>query len=61
MGSRPANRARSRTNPVAHRGEKLHGDKIWDTVIREDFAQLRQSGLGRPLMKEIEQRFAAKR
>jgi tetratricopeptide (TPR) repeat protein len=40
-----------------HRGEKTQGDKIWEVVIREDFAELRKAGLTNPLMDEIEKLF----
>jgi len=33
--------------------------KPWETVVLEDFAELRKEGLARPLMDEIERRFAA--
>jgi tetratricopeptide (TPR) repeat protein len=37
------------------RGEKnAHGGKSWETVILEDFAELRKVGLTHPLMDEIE-------
>jgi hypothetical protein len=34
-------------------------DKSWDTVVLEDFAELRKAGLTHPLMDEIEKRFTA--
>jgi hypothetical protein len=41
-----------------HLGEqRVLGAKSWVTVIREDFAELRQTGLMHPLMDEIEQQF----
>ncbi|MGP8267730.1 MAG: tetratricopeptide repeat protein [Beijerinckiaceae bacterium] len=46
---------------LAHRGEKTQGDKIWEVVIEEDFAELRKAGLTNPLMDEIEKIFAAKK
>jgi hypothetical protein len=50
----------ARTLYRAHRGEKTEGDKIWEDVIREDFAALRKAGLTNPLMDEIERTFAKK-
>ena len=42
------------------RGERrVQKDKSWETIIREDFADLRKAGLANPLMDEIEARFAA--
>jgi tetratricopeptide (TPR) repeat protein len=50
----------ARTLYVRHRGEKNIPDgRLWETVIREDFAELRKAGLTHPLMDEIEKRFAA--
>jgi hypothetical protein len=45
---------------LRYRGEKnvLDG-KLWDTLVLEDFAELRKAGLHHPLMDEIEKRFAA--
>jgi TPR repeat protein len=39
-----------------HKGERLGqgGDQLWDTIIVEDFAQLRKAGLEHPLMAEVE-------
>jgi CrcB protein len=50
----------ARTLYHAHRGEKTHGDKIWEAAIRDDFAEMRKAGLSRPLMHEIERLFAEK-
>jgi len=44
---------------LRYRGEKVQDEKSWETVIREDFAELRKAGLTHPLMDEIEKRFAA--
>jgi tetratricopeptide (TPR) repeat protein len=43
------------------RGQKnvAGDDKSWETVVLEDFAELRKAGLTHPLMDEIEKRFAA--
>jgi hypothetical protein len=35
------------------------GEKSWETVVMEDFAELRDAKLMHPLMDEIEKRFAA--
>src|SRR5262249_49798208 len=42
-----------------HRSKNLRqgDDRVWDTVIIEDFAQLRKAGLDHPLMAEIETLF----
>ena len=39
--------------------KKVEGDKSWETVILDDFAELRKAGLSHPLMEEIEKRFVA--
>jgi hypothetical protein len=41
------------------RGEKkVQGEKSWETIVVEDFAELRKAGLTHSLMDEIEKRFA---
>ena len=35
------------------RGQKLENGKSWETVILEDFAELRKAGITHPLMHEI--------
>jgi tetratricopeptide (TPR) repeat protein len=46
---------------LQYRGEKnVQGDKSWEMVILEDFAELRKAGLTHPLMDEIEPKFAAR-
>ena len=43
------------------RGEKkVQSEKSWETVVLEDFAELRKVGLTHPLMDEIEGKFAAR-
>jgi hypothetical protein len=42
-----------------HGEQKVADDKSWDTLILDDFAELRKAGLTSPLMDEIEKRFAA--
>jgi tetratricopeptide (TPR) repeat protein len=44
---------------LRYRGEKnvFQGDS-WETIVLEDFAELRQAGLTHPLMQEIEKAFA---
>jgi tetratricopeptide (TPR) repeat protein len=37
---------------------KVEGDKSWERVILEDFAELRKAGLLHPLMDEIERKFS---
>jgi hypothetical protein len=45
---------------LKHRGaKKVQGEKSWETVVLEDFAQLRAAKLTHPLMDEIEKQFAA--
>jgi len=45
---------------LGHRGEKIPPDgKLWETVVLQDFAELQKSGLTRPLMDEIKEKFAA--
>jgi tetratricopeptide (TPR) repeat protein len=39
---------------------KVVGDKSWETVVLDDFADLRKAGLTHPLMDEIEQQFSGK-
>lgn len=44
---------------LRHRGEKrVQGDKSWEAVVLEDFAQLRKAALSQPLMDEIESTFS---
>ena len=44
---------------LRYRGEKnAQNGKPWDTVVLEDFSELRKAGLTHPLMDEIEKRFA---
>ena len=44
---------------LKYRGQqKVSGDKPWEGVIIEDFAQLQKAGLTHPLMQEIEKQFA---
>jgi hypothetical protein len=35
----------------------MQGDKSWEAVILEDFAELQKAGLTDPLMQEIEKAF----
>jgi hypothetical protein len=51
-------RARSTCNFEAR--SKVQGEKSWETVVLEDFAELRKVGLTHPLMDEIEAKFAAR-
>jgi hypothetical protein len=45
---------------LRYRGEKnVQNGKPWDTIVLEDFAELRKAGLTHPLMDEIEKQFAA--
>ena len=45
---------------LRYRGEKnVQNGKPWETVVLEDFAELRKAGLTHPLMDEIEKKFAA--
>jgi hypothetical protein len=41
---------------LRYRGMKV-GEKSWEAVILEDFADLRKAGLTHPLMDEIEKKF----
>jgi tetratricopeptide (TPR) repeat protein len=44
---------------LKYRGTKnVQSEESWDTVILEDFAELRKAGLTHPLMAEIEKQFA---
>jgi hypothetical protein len=46
---------------LRYRGEKnIQGEKSWEMVILEDFAELRSAGLKHPLMGEIETKFSAR-
>lgn len=50
----------ARTLYLQYRGEKkVQGEKLRETVVLEDFAELRKAGLLHPLMNEIETKFAA--
>jgi len=45
---------------LRYRGEKYAQDgRTWETVVLEDFAQLREAGVTHPLMDEIKARFSA--
>jgi hypothetical protein len=46
---------------LRYRGEKNVNGKLWENLVLEDFDELRKIGLARPLMDEIESRFAAGR
>jgi hypothetical protein len=39
----------------------VQGKKSWDTIVLEDFAELRKAGLAIPPMDDIEKRLAGKR
>jgi hypothetical protein len=43
---------------LAHRGEKIQDDVIWEDAIRQVFAILRKAELTNPLMAKIEADFA---
>jgi tetratricopeptide (TPR) repeat protein len=45
---------------LAHRGAKDVSGESWETVVLEDFAELRAAKLTHPLMDEIERLFAAR-
>jgi tetratricopeptide (TPR) repeat protein len=46
---------------LRYRGEmNVQGEKTWDAVVVEDFAELRKAGLTEPLMDEIEKNFAGR-
>jgi hypothetical protein len=45
---------------LRYRGEKnVHDEKPWESVVLEDFTELRKAGLTHPLMDEIKERFVA--
>ena len=44
---------------LRYRGGKMQNGKPWETVVLEDFGEMRKAGLTHPLMDEIEKRFAA--
>jgi TPR repeat protein len=39
---------------LAHKGEPMSDDKLWERAIAEDFAKFRKAGLTHPMMAEIE-------
>jgi tetratricopeptide (TPR) repeat protein len=46
---------------LQHSGKKkVQDEKSWDTLVLDDFAELRKAGLTHPLMDEIEAKFAAR-
>ena len=50
----------ARTVYLQYRGTKnVQGEKSWETVILDDFADLRKAGLSNPLMDEIEKEFSS--
>lgn len=42
---------------LGHRGEKIDGQKEWESYIVSDFAKLRKENLTHPLMSEVENQF----
>lgn len=45
---------------LRHRGQKdVQGGRPWESVILQNFVELRNAGLAHPLMDEIKERFAA--
>ena len=45
---------------LQYRGTKnVLDQKSWETIVLEDFGELRKAGLINPLMDEIEKQFAA--
>jgi hypothetical protein len=40
------------------RQQKVSGDKSWEVVVLEDFAEFQKAGLTHPLMQEIEKQFS---
>jgi hypothetical protein len=46
---------------LQYRGEKkVQGEKSWEAIILEHFADLRKAGLTHPLMDEIERTFSTR-
>ena len=57
-GSRVSSHFHHTGEELFYRGTKnVQGDKGWETVTLEDFAELRKAGLSHPLMDEIESTF----
>jgi tetratricopeptide (TPR) repeat protein len=53
--------AEARALYLQYRGEKgVSEGKSWETIVLEDFADLRKAGLAHPLMDEIEAKFSAR-
>lgn len=51
----------ARTLYLKYRGEKdVQGGEPWETIILNDFKDIRKEGLSHPLMDEIERRFQAR-
>jgi hypothetical protein len=44
-----------------NKGKKVYSDsdKIWETVVAEDFAEFRKRGIAHPMMAEVEKEMAA--
>jgi tetratricopeptide (TPR) repeat protein len=45
---------------LRYRDKNVSAGKSWETIVRQDFAEFRKTGLGRPLMEEIEKWFSAR-
>jgi tetratricopeptide (TPR) repeat protein len=45
---------------LRYRGERLEGDRSWEAVVIEDFAELRRAGHTHRIMREIETLFGSK-
>jgi hypothetical protein len=46
---------------LAHKGETSQSGKLWEQIIAEDFAKLRQAGLTHPMMADIEKELGISR
>ena len=46
---------------LARKGERVSGQRLWERVIVEDFAELRKVGLTHPMMADIEKELGVSR
>jgi hypothetical protein len=46
---------------LAHKGEAILADKLWEQAIAEDFAQFRKVGLSNPMMADVEKELGISR
>ena len=46
---------------LAYKGQRMSGDRLWERVIGQDFAEFRKAGLTNPMMADIEKELGTSR